>query len=593
MDRELEWRVPERTRELEEANEALRQSQEMLARELDAAQRLHHVATELISARGTQALYEQILDTAMAILQADFASIQRFHPEVGPKGELHLLSYRGFNAEVARIWEWIAPTRATTCGQALRTRGRVMVPDVRHSDFMASTYDLEEYLGAGVLAAQTTPLVSRSGALLGMVSTYWREPHQMSVTEVRSMDVLARLAADLSERASAEEKLSESEERFRNLADAAPVMIWVVGPDKRATFFNKRCLDFTGTTMEQKLGNGWVSYLHDEDRERFLGIYSSSIEARQEFRSVVRLRRADGEYGWVLCSGVPRFVSRGVFSGYIGSCIEITDQKLTEEGLRASEVRLMAAQHLARVGSWERDIDGATIYWSQEMRRIFGLPNAPPADLSTFLKYVHPKDRPKVCEVDSQVRSSSAPVDTEYRIVRPDGEARFIRSIVEAVRDDQGQPVRITEAIQDITEQVTARELLRESEQHLKKAERLAKVGHWQWDLRTNRVSGSDEMYRIFGKQSDFIPSYTSFLEELVPPDGEELQRLIQDSLTRKLGHSLEYRIAHTGGDVRTISCIWEVLLDEEGEPVRLFGTCQDITDSRRAQEEAFARQKL
>jgi PAS domain S-box-containing protein len=147
-------------------------------------------------------------------------------------------------------------------------------------------------------------------------------------------------------------------------------------------------------------------------------------------------------------------------------------------------------------------------------------------------------------------------------------------------------------SVQDVTEQVKAEEMLRESEQHLKNAERLAHMGHWQWDLKVNRVSGSEEMYRIFGKPLDYVPSYNGFLDDLNPPDRERMQELIQDSLVNKIGHSIEYQIG-IDGDPRTIFCIWEVLLDEDGEPIRVFGTCQDITDAKRAQEEFTAKQKL
>jgi PAS domain S-box-containing protein len=482
MDSGWEQRVEERTRELQEANEALRHSQEMLARELDLALGFQNVAIELIGARGTQALYEQILDTATSLLHADFATIQRFFPDRGANGELRLLGYRGFTAEAAKNWESIRPTSSTSCGEALRTGRRVAVPDVRNCNFMSGTADLDKYLRAGILAVQSTPLISRSGALLGIVSTHWRHPNSMSASEGRAMDFLARLAAVSIERSLAEDKLSESEERFRNFADAAPVMIWVTDVDKRASFFNRCCLNFTGNTMDEKLGDGWRAGLHPDDRDRYLSIFESALDAHQEFRSVFRLRRSDGEYRWVLCTGVPRLARGGLFAGYIGSCVEITDQKQIEEGLRASEVRLVAAQRLAQVGSWERQLDGEAIHWSEEMLRIMGLPaDKAPLNLKTFLSYVHRNDREKVLEVDLKVCSSSAPVDTEYRIIRENGEVCFVRSIVEAIRDDQGAPLHITEAIQDITEQVRARELLRDSEKHLKNAERLAQVGHWQW----------------------------------------------------------------------------------------------------------------
>ena len=115
---ELERLVLEQSRALEAANAALRQSEHILAAELDAAQRLQHIATQLISADGIEALHDQILDTAVAILHSDFASIQMFYPERGTNGELRLLGHRGFSADAAKRWEWVRPTTRTTCGEA-------------------------------------------------------------------------------------------------------------------------------------------------------------------------------------------------------------------------------------------------------------------------------------------------------------------------------------------------------------------------------------------------------------------------------------------------------------------------------------------
>jgi signal transduction histidine kinase/CheY-like chemotaxis protein len=145
----------------------------------------------------------------------------------------------------------------------------------------------------------------------------------------------------------------------------------------------------------------------------------------------------------------------------------------------------------------------------------------------------------------------------------------------------------------DCIERSLADERLRESEARLKNAERLARVGNFQWDLQTNRMSGSEEMYRIFGKPLDFVPTYAGFLDDVMQPDKQRVQDLFTDSLARNVGHSAEYRIVLAGGEVRTILCTWEVRLDEDGTPVRIFGTCQDITDTRRVQQESFTRQKL
>ena len=138
------------------------------------------------------------------------------------------------------------------------------------------------------------------------------------------------VSRDITRRKIAEVELRESEARFRTVADAAPVMIWMSGPDKLCNFFNKGWLDFTGRTMEQELGNGWAEGVHSDDLEHCLEVYGTSFNARQPFTMEYRLRRNDGEYRWVLDSGTPRFAEDCAFVGYIGSCIDITARKQAE-----------------------------------------------------------------------------------------------------------------------------------------------------------------------------------------------------------------------------------------------------------------------
>ena len=134
-----------------------------------------------------------------------------------------------------------------------------------------------------------------------------------------------------------EAELRESEERFRTMADSAPVMIWVAGTDKRCTFFNKGWLTFTGRNMQREQSDGWADGVHPEDLEQCYSTYVSAFDERRNFQMEYRLRRADGEYRLVIDYGVPRFASPGVFAGYIGSCIDITDLKRAQEEALAGQ----------------------------------------------------------------------------------------------------------------------------------------------------------------------------------------------------------------------------------------------------------------
>jgi two-component system, LuxR family, sensor kinase FixL len=142
------------------------------------------------------------------------------------------------------------------------------------------------------------------------------------------------VAISLEQKKGVERSLRESEARFRNLADTAPVMIWMSGPDKLCNFFNKGWLDFTGRTVDQELGNGWTDGVHPDDFQRCLHTYTTSFDLRQEFTMQYRLRRRGGEYAWVLDTGVPRLAADGAFLGYIGSCMDITTEKEGAERFR-------------------------------------------------------------------------------------------------------------------------------------------------------------------------------------------------------------------------------------------------------------------
>jgi PAS domain S-box-containing protein len=162
-------------------------------------------------------------------------------------------------------------------------------------------------------------------------------------------------ATDIHDIKQTEEALRDSETRFRSMANNAPMLVWISGTDKLTTYFNQTWTDFTGRTMEEELGNGWTEGVHLEDIERCWTTYSTAFDAREDFEMEYRLRRFDGEYRWILDKGVPLFTHNGTFKGYIGSCIDITDRKQSQEVLlkaerRASEEYLELLSRIVPVG---------------------------------------------------------------------------------------------------------------------------------------------------------------------------------------------------------------------------------------------------
>ena len=156
----------------------------------------------------------------------------------------------------------------------------------------------------------------------------------------------SKVARDISAQKQAERALRESEQRFRVITDASPIMVWMAGTDKLCYYFNKGWLDFVGRTLEQESGNGWVENVHPEDFDECQQIYVSNFDARRPFEMEYRMRHHTGQYRWILDRGVPRYAPDGTFEGYVGGCLDIHDQREAAEKVRIADdmARLMKAQ---------------------------------------------------------------------------------------------------------------------------------------------------------------------------------------------------------------------------------------------------------
>ncbi len=194
-----------------QVEELLRRSEARLEIELADARLLQSISAYLIREEHIDTLYSRITEAALTIMQSDFASMQMYYPERGKAGQLHMLASSGLSREGRDFWAWVDADAGTTCAVAMRTGKRFISSDMYNCEYVVNTPDHEMFVRAGVLAAQSTPLFSRSGKLLGMISTHWKRHHMPSDRDLNLLDILARQAADLIERKTAEEALQQSQ----------------------------------------------------------------------------------------------------------------------------------------------------------------------------------------------------------------------------------------------------------------------------------------------------------------------------------------------------------------------------------------------
>src|SRR3984885_7857392 len=283
--------------------------------------------------------------------------------------------------------------------------------------------------------------------------------------------------ADVTNRTLAEAALRESEARFRDIADATPVLIWISGIDKACIWFNSRWLTFTGRSIEQESGYGWTDGIHPDDLNRCVTAYNASFDRREPYRTEYRRRRFDGEWRMLDASGVPRFIE-GEFVGYIGCCIDVTEQRASARALSESEEQLRLATEAAEVGLWDLDMATDTLYWPARVKAMFGISAQVPVSMADFYEGLHPEDRPHTvaaftAAVDPVRR---ALYDVEYRTVgKEDGAIRWVAAKGRGIfRGDQC--VRVIGTAIDVTTRKTAEAQLRELNERLEQrvAEALA-----------------------------------------------------------------------------------------------------------------------
>lgn len=244
----------------------------------------------------------------------------------------------------------------------------------------------------------------------------------------------------------------DSERHFRELADTAPVLIWVAGDDKECTWFNRRWREFTGKTLEHEKGTGWMKGIHPDDHGRFLGVYLDAFEIREQFSTEYRLRRFDGEYRWIHADGMPRYEKSGEFLGYIGSCIDITESRKAAEALAHSEARLDRCVRGTMDGLWEWPVDSPTFWGSPRFWEILGSPDHDETGtIDEWNELLHPDDLDMLWDaVRRHLEGIGDTYSVEFRMRSRDGDYRWMDTRGKAERDDDGKTVLMSGSIRNI-----------------------------------------------------------------------------------------------------------------------------------------------
>jgi PAS domain S-box-containing protein len=373
------------------------------------------------------------------------------------------------------------------------------------------------------------------------------------------------------------------------LVDSIPALIHTARPDGYLDYFNKPWLEYLGVTLDKVAGWNWTAYVHLEDVEGIVAKWRACLATGEIFEYETRVRRANGEYRWMFHRKVPLRDANGNIVKWYGSSLDIDERKTGEEQLRRnaeelqrSEFYLAEGQRLAHIGSWAFDPDGF-YYWSPELFRMYGLdPASKPPSVQEYLDRVHPHDRESMADLVKGILAKASPFDATKRIVRPNGEVRYIRCVGAPVVENQS-PKRYVGSAIDVTEHELLTQELRRREAYLTEAQRLSHTGGFGWRPDTEEIVWSDETYRIFEYDPAEKPTLSMVLQRTHPQDRALVQQVIENVSKSGTDFEHEYRLVMQNGVMKHVHVRAHALRDSSGN-IELVGAVTDVSEQRRAE---------
>jgi PAS domain S-box-containing protein len=400
--------------------------------------------------------------------------------------------------------------------------------------------------------------------------------------------LLLTIFRDITERKRAEDALRESEYWFKESQKAGRIGSYFLD-FKTGYWRSSEVLDelFGIDTKYERSIEGWMNLIHPEHRGEMVEypkhIINNKIAFEKEYRII---RPSDGKERWVSGHGEFSFDEKGLPVSMIGTLQDITERKhLKLEILTVAGQMKMLFEKLDEV-FWSVDVvNNVTLQMSPACEKLYGyLPKEFFKNPMLWYECIHPDDRHIVDEKNPDVFSGKS-VQQEYRIVRDDGEIRWVEAKVKPTVDTAGKVVRLDGIVSDITDRKRAEEVLKQREQQLEEAQREAHLGSWEWKALTDVTTCSDELYSLFGKDSkEFKFSLQVFLEASHPDDHKAVENYVQQLFQTHNPAQFDYRVITAAGGIRWLHSRTTTTVEDTGRLVGMQGTVQDITERKRAE---------
>jgi PAS domain S-box-containing protein len=411
---------------------------------------LRDLSAQLVTEDNTQTLYREILTTAIALTEADAGTMQILDDR---SEDLLLISSHGFDRQMTEHFYRVNASSHTPCGIALRNGERMFVDfDVPEGEDPDGSMRL--HLEAGYRSAQSTPLFSRTGKPLGMMSTHWRSRHRQNDRELQSLDLLARQAADLIEQQQTTAALRQSEEQLRLASEAAKVGMWFWNLETDSLIWTEQCKALFGLPAETEMSYAvFLAAIHPDDCQHADAAVTRSIEEQTDYDVEYRCCWSDGSVHWIAAKGSCSYDPAGQPLRMMGVAIDITALKQTELALRESQERLSLVQLAAKIGAWDWDVATGTVYWSPEYYTLYGIDPAVPSTYENWLASLLEADRDTAdLAMRKALQQQQTHFNFEFRIAHATQGIRWFGARSQIFYDPAGQPQRVTGISIDVTD---------------------------------------------------------------------------------------------------------------------------------------------